>query len=255
VLDRLVAAGVAMVAVDEAHCVSEWGHDFRPDYLRLGDAVERLGHPRVVALTATAAPPVRADIVERLGLRDHREVRAGFDRPNLHLAAHRHVDADARDAAVVERAAGMAGQGLVYAATRKGAERLAANLAARGRTAQPYHAGRRRTDRAADQAAFMSGEVDVVVATSAFGMGVDKPDVRFVLHAAAPASLDASPTTRRSAGADGTARQPSSSCTTTTRTSSCSASSRRAGRSRPSSPPHWTPCPWGRPCPSWHWLR
>jgi ATP-dependent DNA helicase RecQ len=191
VLERLVAAGVAMVAVDEAHCVSEWGHDFRPDYLRLGDAVERLGHPRVVALTATAAPPVRADIVGRLGVREHREVLAGFDRPNLHLTAHRHADAGMRNAEIVERAAELPGQGLVYVATRKAAERLAADLAERGRTTRPYHAGRNRRDRAADQEAFMSGEVDVMVATSAFGMGVDKPDVRFVLHAAAPASLDA----------------------------------------------------------------
>jgi ATP-dependent DNA helicase RecQ len=191
VVARLAGAEVTLLVVDEAHCVSEWGHDFRPDYLRLVDAIERLGHPRVVALTATAAAPVRADIVERLGLRGHREVIAPVDRPNLHLAAHRHADAAMRDAEIVERAAELPGQGLVYVATRKAAEALAAALAERGRRARPYHAGRGRRDREADQEAFMSGAAEVMVATSAFGMGVDKPDVRFVLHAAAPASLDA----------------------------------------------------------------
>jgi ATP-dependent DNA helicase RecQ len=191
VVDRLVERGVALLVVDEAHCVSEWGHDFRPDYLRLVDAIVRLGHPRVAALTATAAAPVRADIVERLGLREHHEVTAAIDRPNLHLAAHRHADADLRAAEIVQRATELPGQGLVYVATRKAAEELAAALAERGRPTRAYHAGRGRQARDADQEAFMSGEAEVMVATSAFGMGVDKPDVRFVLHAAAPASVDA----------------------------------------------------------------
>jgi ATP-dependent DNA helicase RecQ len=193
VVERIRAAGPALFVVDEAHCVSEWGHDFRPDYLRLGGVIERLGHPPVVALTATASPPVRADIVQRLGLREHREVLASFDRPELHLAAHRYADADQRRAEVEERVVERAGAGagLVYCATRKDTVAYAEALAARGVAAAAYHAGLRRSAREDVHERFLNGELDVVVATSAFGMGIDKPDVRYVLHAAAPASLDA----------------------------------------------------------------
>jgi ATP-dependent DNA helicase RecQ len=191
VMARLVAAGPALVVVDEAHCVSEWGHDFRPDYLRLGEVVERLGHPPVVALTATAAPPVRADIVNRLGLRDHREVLTSFDRPNLRLAGHEYADAAQRRAEVVERVAELGGVGLLYCATRNDTVAYAGTLSERGVAAAAYHAGLRRARRDDVHEQFMNGAVDVVVATSAFGMGIDKPDVRFVLHAASPASLDA----------------------------------------------------------------
>ncbi|MEN3265645.1 RecQ family ATP-dependent DNA helicase [Pseudonocardia sp.] len=191
VMARLVAAGPALFVVDEAHCVSEWGHDFRPDYLRLGEVVERLGHPPVVALTATAAPPVRADIVSRLGLRDHREVLTSFDRPNLRLAGHEYADAAQRRAEVVERVVELGGVGLLYCATRKDTVAYAGALAERGVAAAAYHAGLRRARRDEVHEQFMNGAMDVVVATSAFGMGIDKPDVRFVLHAASPASLDA----------------------------------------------------------------
>jgi ATP-dependent DNA helicase RecQ len=191
VVGRLAGAGVSLFVVDEAHCVSEWGHDFRPDYLRLGDVVERLGHPPVAALTATAAPPVRADIVERLGLREPGVVVAGFDRPNLHLAATVFVDADIRRREVVERVAQLPGPGLVYCASRNDTVAYAEALLQRGVRADAYHAGRRAADRDRAHERFMSGAVDVVVATSAFGMGIDKPDVRFVLHAASPSSLDA----------------------------------------------------------------
>jgi ATP-dependent DNA helicase RecQ len=191
VVDRLAAAGTSLFVVDEAHCVSEWGHDFRPDYLRLGGVVERLGHPPVIALTATAAPPVRADIISRLGLREHREVIASFDRPNLHLVARLHTDAAQRRAEVVERVVDLAGPGLVYCSTRKDAFAYAAALSGRGVRAAAYHAGLRRAVRDEVHERFMSGALDVAVATSAFGMGIDKPDVRFVLHAASPASLDA----------------------------------------------------------------
>lgn len=193
VVERVAAVGPALFVVDEAHCVSEWGHDFRPDYLRLADVVERLGHPPVVALTATAAPPVRADIVERLGLRDPREVTAGFDRPNLHLAAALHADEDLRDAEVVERVAELVaggGSGLLYCATRTATARHTEALTARGIRAATYHAGMRRADRDRVHEEFRSGAADVVVATSAFGMGIDRPDVRFVVHAASPASID-----------------------------------------------------------------
>jgi ATP-dependent DNA helicase RecQ len=193
VVERVRAARPGLFVVDEAHCVSEWGHDFRPDYLRLGGIIARLGHPPVIALTATAAPPVRADIVERLGLRDHREVLASFDRPELHLAAHQYADADQRRAEVVERVVERAGSGagLVYCATRKDTVTYAEALTARGVAVAAYHAGLKRGEREDVHERFLGGDLAVVIATSAFGMGIDKPDVRYVLHAAAPASVDA----------------------------------------------------------------
>ena len=191
VVDALRKARPSLFVVDEAHCVSAWGHDFRPDYLRLRPVIERIGHPTVIALTATAAPPTRAEIAESLGLRDHAEILAGFDRPNLHLAVARFQSDAEKRRAVVERTAALAGPGLVYVATRKDAERYAGELAGRGLRAAPYHAGLRAAERKDTQHRFMAGELDVVVATSAFGMGIDKADVRFVLHASAPASVDA----------------------------------------------------------------
>jgi ATP-dependent DNA helicase RecQ len=195
VVAELVAAGVSLFVVDEAHCVSAWGHDFRPDYLRLGPVIERLGHPRVIALTATAALPVRTDIVARLGLREHRAVIASFDRPNLHLAVHRATDDAQKRTAVVARATTLTAdpatrRGLVYTASRKEAEYYAGELVALGIRVAAYHAGMRAADRERVHEEFLADELDVVVATSAFGMGIDKPDVRFVLHASAQESLD-----------------------------------------------------------------
>ncbi|PXY30784.1 RecQ family ATP-dependent DNA helicase [Prauserella flavalba] len=190
VLDRLAGSDPALLVVDEAHCVSAWGHDFRPDYLRLRHAAEYVGRPPVLALTATAGGPVRDDIVEKLGLRDPARVVAGFDRPNLHLAARETADDDSRAGTVAEHVARAAKPGLVYTATRRDTERLARLLRARDVRAEAFHAGLRAPERGRVQDAFMAGEVDVVVATSAFGMGIDKPDVRFVVHAAPPDSLD-----------------------------------------------------------------
>ncbi|HET6285613.1 MAG TPA: RecQ family ATP-dependent DNA helicase [Amycolatopsis sp.] len=193
VLGTLNELEISLIVVDEAHCVSAWGHDFRPDYLRLGPVIERLGHPPVLALTATAALPVREDIVERLGLRDHREVIAGFDRPNLHLSVERFSDDEDKRHMVVALARSLTsehGTGLVYVASRKDAEYFAEELARAGARAAAYHAGMKTHGREQVHERFLAGEVDIVVATSAFGMGIDKPDVRFVLHASVPDSLD-----------------------------------------------------------------
>jgi ATP-dependent DNA helicase RecQ len=191
VLDHLTAAQPALIVVDEAHCVSEWGHDFRPDYLKLGGVIETLGHPTVLALTATAAPPVRAEIVERLGMRDPRVIVRGFDRPNIWLGVERYDDEDAKDRALIERVVAAEKPGIVYAATRKRAEEIADALTENGLSAAAYHAGMKATERADVQNAFMADEIAVIVATTAFGMGIDKPNVRFVFHADISDSVDA----------------------------------------------------------------
>ncbi|WP_229691502.1 RecQ family ATP-dependent DNA helicase, partial [Sphaerisporangium melleum] len=190
VIDRLRKARPSLIAIDEAHCVSAWGHDFRPDYLRLGQAIERLGHPPVAALTATAAPLVRDDILSSLGLSGAALVVRGFDRPNIDLQVRRFVGKEDKRRALVEDAAARDGLGLVYVATRREAEEYATALRAAGRRAEAYHAGMRAADRHRVHELFREDGLDVVVATSAFGMGIDKPDVRYVLHADPPDSID-----------------------------------------------------------------
>jgi ATP-dependent DNA helicase RecQ len=190
-----VAAEVAalrpsLVAVDEAHCVSSWGHDFRPDYLRTGELIDRLDRPRVIALTATAAPPVREDVVARLGLRDARVVVTGVERPNIRLDVVRSPTADAQRAAVLDTVRDTPGPGIVYCRTRRSTEEYAAALEESGVRVAAYHAGMPERRRQETQEAFMRGQVDVICATSAFGMGIDKHDVRFVFHAQVPESPD-----------------------------------------------------------------
>jgi ATP-dependent DNA helicase RecQ len=191
VLDELAVARPSLLVVDEAHCISEWGHDFRPEYLRLGAVAEALGRPTIIALTATAAPPVRDEIVARLGLRDPAIVVRGFDRPNISLSVQRFHQEHAKLRALREHVAEHPGPGIVYMATRKGAETLAAELAEDGAAAAAYHGGMRAHERDDVQQRFMDGDLEVVVATTAFGMGVDKADVRWVLHGEIAESLDA----------------------------------------------------------------
>ncbi|HEY9747553.1 MAG TPA: ATP-dependent DNA helicase RecQ [Allocoleopsis sp.] len=190
VLERLQAAAPSLFVVDEAHCISEWGHDFRPDYLRLGTVIEALGHPLVLALTATAAPPVREEIVERLGMQQPKVVVQGFDRPNIRLAVERYEDTVEKQEALLDRVVRSEKPGIVYVATRKRAEEVAAALEEREVRAIAYHAGKSPVDREAAYRAFMDDTVEVIVATTAFGMGVDKPNVRFVFHYDISDSLD-----------------------------------------------------------------
>jgi ATP-dependent DNA helicase RecQ len=190
VVRDIAAAKPSLFVVDEAHCVSAWGHDFRPDYLRLGGVIEALGHPTVLALTATASPPVREELVGRLGMNDPAVVVRGFDRPNIWLDVETFTSEEAKREALILRAAGELKPGIVYAATRKRAEELAAAIAEIGLTAGAYHAGMNATQRRQVQDAFVEDRLDVVVATTAFGMGIDKPNVRFVLHYDVPDSLD-----------------------------------------------------------------
>jgi ATP-dependent DNA helicase RecQ len=191
--DRLAeirALRPALFAVDEAHCVSAWGHDFRPDYLQLGRAITGLGRPPVVALTATASPPVREDIIARLGLSDPTVVVAGLDRPNLFLEAAHCVTEEQRWQRLLSRIRESPAPGIVYAPTRRASEELARRLSAAGIQARAYHGGMAAGARERCHEAFMADEIPVIVATTAFGMGIDKPNIRWVNHVALPDSPD-----------------------------------------------------------------
>ncbi len=194
-LDALAQRRIDLLAVDEAHCVSEWGHDFRPDYLRLPEVAERLGRPTVMACTATATKAVAAEIVARFGLREPLQVRSGFDRPNLSFDVVRleGKGSKARRLALLE--AGLADPenrpAIVYCGTRRDTDEVAGDLRGSGLRALAYHAGMEAEERTATQQRFMAGEAEVIVATNAFGMGVDKADVRSVWHMAIPTSLEA----------------------------------------------------------------
>ncbi len=186
---------VALFVVDEAHCVAEWGHDFRPDYLRLHDAIASLGRPAVMAATATATPRVAEEIAARLGLRDWVSIRSGFDRPNLTFDV---VSLEGKGAVARKRAALMhilsdpsARPAIVYCGTRKDTDEVRQDIERQGIATVAYHAGMTPETRRESQSAFMDGRAEVVVATNAFGMGVDKADVRTVAHWALPTSLEA----------------------------------------------------------------
>ncbi len=188
-LDAIGAAGVARLAVDEAHCLSEWGHDFRPDYLRLADVRERLGSPPTIALTATATSRVSKDIVSALRLRDPLMLRTGFDRRNLAFAVVP-VAGDHAKPAMLMRLLHAPGAlpAVVYCGRRRTCEEVTETLAAAGIRAAAYHAGITGQRRSATLDGFLAGDLDVVAATTAFGMGIDKPDVRSVVHWSLPAS-------------------------------------------------------------------
>jgi ATP-dependent DNA helicase RecQ len=189
-LDRLRAANVSLIAIDEAHCISQWGHDLRPDYLGLKRVIESLGHPPVIAMTATASNEVRREISERLGLRNPRVLVYGFDRPNISLRVDTFSTKAEKHQAVLRRVEFADKPGIVYVSTHKNAESIAADLQSCGVNALFYHGGLKAKQRDEIQDRFMNGDVDVIVATNAFGMGVDKPDIRFVYHADVSESLD-----------------------------------------------------------------
>jgi ATP-dependent DNA helicase RecQ len=179
-----------LVAIDEAHCISTWGHDFRPDYLALGHVIRELGHPPVVALTATASPPVREDITARLGLRRPKIVIGGLDRPNLFLEAMHCPTEEHRWRRLLMLLDQRDGAGIVYVPTRRIAEDLSKRLSAAGYPAACYHGGLSAGVRKIRHEQFDSDRVPIMVATSAFGMGIDKPNIRFVVHMALPDSPD-----------------------------------------------------------------
>ena len=202
-LSVLQSSGVSLFVVDEAHCISQWGHDFRPAYLTLADAIAALGHPPVLALTATATPEVAADILKQLNLSKAKVVDLGIRRRNLFFQVTRTVNDEIKRDVVGALVRDKPGSGIIYVPTVRQADDLWCHLAAQGVNAERYHAKMKKADREKAQQAFMNDEVPVMVATKAFGLGIDKPDIRFVIHYAIPDSVETYVQEAGRAGRDG----------------------------------------------------